>query len=362
MPEAVKLVVRGRVQRVGFRRLVLELGQELGLTGWVKNRPDGAVEVFAQGPREALEKLLRHLRRAPPPARVDDIQVEETEPRPDLEHFKIIYGPLEEELQEGFGAMQAIFMEYWKEFREFRQEFRDFRDEFRDFRKEFRDFRKEFRDFRREFRDFREEFRELRKEFRDFREEFRDFREGFRDYRQEFRKEMGKLHQGVRSLAEGLRASSPNPLGAEGASEERGFEFLEHTADQYVRAYGPDMRAAFEEAAKGLFATMTDISRVEPSEEIEIEVSGEDLKALLYNWLEALLVRFDTDGLLLSDFEVLELSGGDGKPYRLRARARGEHFDPEKHPQYVGVKGVTYHLMEVEERPGRVELRFLLDI
>ena len=361
MPEtAVKAIVRGRVQRVGFRRYVLELGQELGLAGWVKNRPDGGVEVFAQGPREALEAFLKLVREAPPPARVDDIEIEEMPPQAGLEHFKIIYGPLEEELQEGFGVMQAIFMEYWKEFREFREEFRDFRSEFRDFRNEFRDFREEFRDFRKEFRDFREEFREFRDEFRDFREEFRELRDEFRDYRQEFRKEMGRLHQEIRSLAEGLKTSS-NPSGAKKA-QERGFEFLEHTADQYVRAYGPDMRAAFEEAAKSLFATMTDISKIEPIEEIEVEVSGEDLKALLYNWLEALLVRFDVNGLLLSDFEVLELSGGDGEPYRLRARARGERFDPEKHPQYVGVKGITYHLMEIEERPGRVELRFLLDI
>ncbi|GEM_PF-67007 len=143
---------------------------------------------------------------------------------------------------------------------------------------------------------------------------------------------------------------------------ERGYEFLEHTADQYVRAYGPDLKAAFEEAAKALFATMTDLWAVRPEIGVEVAVEGEDLKALLYNWLEALLVKFDTEGLLLREFEVLEISRGDGGPYRLRARARGERFDPGRHPQYVGVKGITYHLMEIEEEPGRVEFKFLLDI
>ena len=176
------------------------------------------------------------------------------------------------------------------------------------------------------------------------------------------RRAKGGLHRGTTAPDGGYGADSPGQHGEESVSGERGFEFLEHTADQYVRAYGPNMKAAFEEAAKGLFATMTDISRIEPVEEVEVEVSGEDLKALLYNWLEALLVKFDVEGLLLSDFEVLELSGGDGKPYGLRARARGERFNPEKHPQHVGVKGVTYHLMKIDKRPGRVELRFLLDI
>ncbi len=153
------------------------------------------------------------------------------------------------------------------------------------------------------------------------------------------------------------------PVAEDGGREgERGFEFLEHTADQYVLAYGHDLKAAFEEAAKALFATMTDLEAVRPEVAVELRVEGHDLKALLYNWLEALLVKFETEGLLFRDFEVLELSGGDGKPYRLRAVARGEPFDPGRHPQHVGVKAITYHLMEIRQEPGRVELRFLLDI
>ena len=228
-------------------------------------------------------------------------------------------------------------------------------------REEFKALRQELRDFREEFRDFRREFREFRKEFQDFRREFNEFREEVRGEFKALRREVSGLRSDVRSLAEGLgvRLPATEDGGREG---ERGFEFLEHTADQYVRAYGPDLKAAFEEAAKALFATMTDLSTVRPEVEVEVQVEGHDLKALLYNWLEELLVKFDTEGLLLSDFEVLEISGGDGEPYRLRARARGEPFDPGRHPQLVGVKGITYHLMEIEQRPGRVELRFLLDI
>lgn len=150
-------------------------------------------------------------------------------------------------------------------------------------------------------------------------------------------------------------------LRQEGAAE-RGFTFLEHTADQYVLAYGPDLRSAFEEAGRALFATMTDLSTVEPKVEVEVEVEGGDVKALLYNWLEALLLKLDIDGLLLSKFKVLEISGPKEGPLKLKGLAWGEPFNPAKHPQYVGVKGITYHLMEVKELPSRVELRFLLDI
>jgi mevalonate kinase len=59
------------------------------------------------------------LKSPPPPAYVKSIDVKEAKPRPAIKYFTIKLSPLHEELQEGFGAMQSIFMEYWKEFREF---------------------------------------------------------------------------------------------------------------------------------------------------------------------------------------------------------------------------------------------------
>jgi len=149
--KALHIKVTGKVQRVGFRRYILDLAQELGLAGHVKNLPDGSVEVFAQGPQDILNSFLDRIKKSPPPVLIKNIQVREVSPKPEVKTFRIVFGELAEELQEGFGAMQSIFMEYWKEFREFRKEFRDFREEFRG---EFRDFREEFREFRGEFRSF----------------------------------------------------------------------------------------------------------------------------------------------------------------------------------------------------------------
>jgi len=134
MGKAFEVEVRGRVQRTGFRRYVLELAQELGLSGSVENRPDGSVHVFLQGEEEPIKRLIDRLKEAPI-AKVEKVKVSESKPKPELKHFKIIYGPLEEELQEGFGAMQNTFMAYWGEFRNFRGEFREFRQEFREFAK-----------------------------------------------------------------------------------------------------------------------------------------------------------------------------------------------------------------------------------
>jgi acylphosphatase len=119
MLKAFQVRVYGRVQRVGYRRFVLDSAQELGLSGHVKNERDGSVTVFAQGDETILEKFIEMLKSPPPPAYVKSIDVKEAKPRPAIKYFTIRPSPLHEELQEGFGAMQSIFMEYWREFREF---------------------------------------------------------------------------------------------------------------------------------------------------------------------------------------------------------------------------------------------------
>ena len=156
MDKAYLIKVYGRVQRVGFRRFALDIAQELKLAGYVKNLEDGSVELFIQGDEEKLKYYIEKIRNAPQPIKVDNLVVEEQSYRSEIKFFKIIYGELPDELQEGFGSMQTIFMNYWDEFKDYRSEFRDYRNEFKDFRNEFKDFRKEFQDYRSEFREFAE--------------------------------------------------------------------------------------------------------------------------------------------------------------------------------------------------------------
>ena len=144
--KAYLLYVYGRVQRVGFRRYVLDLAQDFGLTGYVKNLPDGSVEILVQGEEVRLSNFLDRIRK-PQWGTVKDVKIRETTVNPEIKNFKIIYGEIQEELHEGFGAMQEIFTQYWKELREYRQEFRDFR---REFQQEFGSFRQEFRNFAKE--------------------------------------------------------------------------------------------------------------------------------------------------------------------------------------------------------------------
>ncbi len=139
------------------------------------------------------------------------------------------------------------------------------------------------------------------------------------------------------------------------------FEFLEHTADAYIAAYGTNLAEAFENAALAMFEVMTDVKEVSPNAEDSVKVWAEDEKALLYSWLEALLVKFDTKAVMYSKFRIFSLDkSSDG--LELKAKVWGESFDPRKHVQKVGVKAITYHRMEIINENGKVTLKFILDI
>ena len=69
----IRLRITGRVQGVGFRWFVIAEGRRLGLYGWVRNDPDGSVELEAEGPADRVETLRQRAAKGPPAARVDDV-------------------------------------------------------------------------------------------------------------------------------------------------------------------------------------------------------------------------------------------------------------------------------------------------
>lgn len=125
------------------------------------------------------------------------------------------------------------------------------------------------------------------------------------------------------------------------------FEFIDiTTADAAFIAYGKDLNKLFANAALAMFEVMIDTKQIEPKIERKIKVKAEDLKSLLFSWLNELLVYVDGENLVFSEFDVKI----DEKKFLLSAKCKGEKINREKHETRTAVKSCTYHQMKIEKR------------
>jgi SHS2 domain-containing protein len=147
------------------------------------------------------------------------------------------------------------------------------------------------------------------------------------------------------------------------------YRFLEHMTDAVIEAYGTSLEEAFENAALALEDTMVDLNKIEPKFVETLSIEAKDKQELLYKWLEALIIKQDTEQMLYSQF-VCKISRGKNEndekqeKFLLEAELKGEKFDPQKFEQKTAVKAPTYHEMLIKEDPKnrRATVRFLLDL
>ncbi|XP_014210427.1 protein archease-like [Copidosoma floridanum] len=140
------------------------------------------------------------------------------------------------------------------------------------------------------------------------------------------------------------------------------YEYLDHTADVQLHAWGDTMQEAFEQCALAMFNYMTELERVEVKQVFHVEAQGEDMMGLLYHFLDELLFMFSAEPYLVPRrVKILEF---DQENFRIKARAAGEEFQIGKHTQGAEVKAITYSAMQIHDRPEveRPELFVIVDI
>ena len=122
------------------------------------------------------------------------------------------------------------------------------------------------------------------------------------------------------------------------------FEFIDHTADIGITAYGADMKQIFANAARGLFSIITNLDNVASTKKLDIQVIAPDREALLLQWLNELIYLFETRKMLFSRFEITVITDTE-----LKAKAFGEKINLKKHELKTQVKATTYHMLKIEQ-------------
>lgn len=140
------------------------------------------------------------------------------------------------------------------------------------------------------------------------------------------------------------------------------FKFLEDmaTADVAFEATGKTLEDAFAYAALAMFEVETDTKKIEPNISKKIEIEAEDKQALLFDWLSELLFIRDVEDMYFSKFDVKIEKIND--KFKLTAEVYGEKFDDKKHELRTEVKGVSYQMMKIEEKPDECKVRVILDV
>ncbi len=139
------------------------------------------------------------------------------------------------------------------------------------------------------------------------------------------------------------------------------FDWIEHPADAGFRAYGENLEEAFENAALALTELMVDSEKVEPVEQENVEIRSEDLEALLFDWLDHLLYLQGAKGYVASRFKIKRISEENGE-YKLEGKTWGEKYSREKHGPGSEVKAITYHMMEINQKPDRSSVQVVVDV
>lgn len=140
-----------------------------------------------------------------------------------------------------------------------------------------------------------------------------------------------------------------------------GYEFLDHTADVSVHAWGTSLGGVFEQAARALMETMWTDSVIEAAETREIHANGDDQPELLVNFLSEFLYLFDAEDFAFGTIQVDEPYEESGA-WHVVARGAGEPFSLDKHHPGTEVKAITYSYIKVEEEAGQFVVEIVFDI
>jgi SHS2 domain-containing protein len=143
------------------------------------------------------------------------------------------------------------------------------------------------------------------------------------------------------------RARDPGPLARE----------IEHTADLGLEIEAPTAAILLERAGLAMAGLMVDLDAVEPRERLTLAVEAESWEELLHDWLQALLVRFGTDGFVPCEIEVETTA-----ETRITATLAGERFDQTRHQLLTELKAVTWHQLAVRQQDCGWWARLIFDV
>jgi len=131
------------------------------------------------------------------------------------------------------------------------------------------------------------------------------------------------------------------------------------SGDIELAAENESLEGLFADAARGLTEIIVDISDLRSDRRISLEVDGENLEELFFNWLSEIIYLKDVDNFLLKDCRV---SFSDGQKRSLKGDLEGDDIDPDRQNLKIDVKAVTLYNLKVEKKDNHWHGEVVFDL
>jgi SHS2 domain-containing protein len=139
------------------------------------------------------------------------------------------------------------------------------------------------------------------------------------------------------------------------------FEFIDHTADVGIKAWGATLTELFENAAIGMFAVIAGeeykAQGLKIEKKIEISKNTDNLEEILVSWLSELLYIFNREKIYFNNFKISSLNNSG-----IKAEANGVNIDLYQSNLYTEIKAVTFHDLKIEETADGFNCTIIFDV
>ncbi len=126
------------------------------------------------------------------------------------------------------------------------------------------------------------------------------------------------------------------------ADEDKKYKVIRRSFELSVKLSSDSLPQLLTDAGFALFDLVVDLSSVETQESVTLEVEGLDNNDLMVNWMRELLYEYQTSGYVFKEFYIREVGA-----FSVRAEARGEKFDPDRHEEREAIGAVDERLSHV---------------
>ncbi|MEM4201516.1 MAG: acylphosphatase [Nitrososphaerales archaeon] len=178
-----EIIVRGSVQRVGYRDLVQDEARRLGVRGYVENLRDGSVKILCEAEEEVVKEFMKAIDVKEDLLKVESIEVTKTSPPTgEYQYFEVKYGPLEEELSERMVAAIKYAKGMWSDIKGMREDIKEMKGDIKEMKGDIKEMKGDIKEMKGDIKEMKGDIKTVLKKQDETIFEIRALRDDLRSY------------------------------------------------------------------------------------------------------------------------------------------------------------------------------------